>query len=597
VSGPAQRSVTRALAAALWATTLLFALTAFTPERDAIESFNSDDAISILMANEPHVTPFHLYYFGQDRFGGWPHLLLAAASRVVGPITPVAFSRVQVAWAWLGAIPLWQIAGEFAPGALVAYLAAFALPPRLTEHLLSASQPYSWQIGALFWTWWALRKLSSALRRPLLLIPVAFLLALLSVWGSRASVPMVVALAAIEVSRNRQPRKLRLSPIAIAIGAGLAEAVLRAVHARYSRAHFGRDYRTAVRTDFAHLGENLRGAFDRMVELTPGWLSVGAIAAGLFGLFFWILARRRGGRPLAAEEPALLAGTFAMLATTQLALCVATNWARINDYAPRYFVLSILFACLIAGVAVAWIATLVLPRAAWLVLLAGAGLFFAVRPSPGIAAEFPAAQDAARAVARIRPHAIVWGDYWSTYRLVAAAPESGLRPVPFADQYDRMPWLRRDLAASDVVVAPFRHTDRLGTPAEPAPLVVDGGEVLELAGTMVAATLPFAIYRRRTDAKAEVRVEEPGARALFDGRFDTTAPLRVLVFDYRCDASSAVHVLGGDAAAEVWRTGGWIPLAPAGPRLWSIPADSHGEVRLRLRGNGTAREVVVLCDR
>src|ERR1700738_1333783 len=89
-----------ALAAALWVVTLLFALRSFTPDRDLIGPFNSDDAISVIMANDTSFTPFHLFFFGQDRFGAWPHLLLSWTSHLVGAITPSMFIHFQVLWAW-----------------------------------------------------------------------------------------------------------------------------------------------------------------------------------------------------------------------------------------------------------------------------------------------------------------------------------------------------------------------------------------------------------------------------------------------------------------------------------------------------------------
>ena len=62
------------IAIAIWCFFLWRALNAFGPGSDTVPiSYNSDSAIPVLMANDQSpITVFNLYYYGTDRWGGWP---------------------------------------------------------------------------------------------------------------------------------------------------------------------------------------------------------------------------------------------------------------------------------------------------------------------------------------------------------------------------------------------------------------------------------------------------------------------------------------------------------------------------------------------
>jgi hypothetical protein len=587
-----------ALAASLWVVTLLFALRSFAPDRDLVGPFNSDDAISVIMANDTSFTPFHLFLFGQDRFGAWPHLLLALTSHLVGTITPSMFNHLQVLWAWLAAIPLWQLAGPFAPGVLAAYLLALTLPLPLVQTLF-AYQPYSWQIGALVWAWWMFRCVAQAERVRLLPVAGACVAAFLATWASRASGPMLVVIAAIESLRARRARSENLAtlavPVPVALASVIAESVLRTVHARYSQLHFGSDFRTSVMLDRGFLRQNLDAAFGRTVAMAPGWLSVAAGALGFGMLVLWVIAHLRRWPRRDWEEVAVLLGGFATVMAAQFSVAVVTTWVRLNDFSPRYFVLIGLFGALVLGTVTS---ALTWRGGVWAqaVVLGLSLIWFLHEGRPVHAAEhFLRARAAGLALARVEPRAFVWGSYWGTYLLAGAAPEARLRPIPFLS--DRMPWLDRDFASSQVVFGSFEYTDRFGTPADAARVVTDRGQVFEFVRSLKADTMPFAMYRRRTADRARLHLEQgsDGAAALFDGRPDTTYWPRELQLRYECTRSSTIDVLGEATSIERWRSQRWQPLTPATPQHWQLPK-AAGEVRLRIRSHGPVSELVILCD-
>src|SRR4051812_24538515 len=61
----------------IWSFFLWRALSVFGPSGTANDvTFNSDCAIPVLMSNDERpLTAFNLYYYGADRWGGWPFLV------------------------------------------------------------------------------------------------------------------------------------------------------------------------------------------------------------------------------------------------------------------------------------------------------------------------------------------------------------------------------------------------------------------------------------------------------------------------------------------------------------------------------------------
>jgi hypothetical protein len=419
-------------------------------------------------------------------------------------------------------------------------------------------------------------------------------------WISRASVPMLVAIAVLEALSARGAGKegstANVAPALIVIAAAIGESLLRTLHGRYALEHFGNDFATPVVTDREFLVQNAGAALARVVALPPGALSIAAVAFGLAALLWWGVARLRRWQPREWDELALLGGGFGIVATVQFAIAVLTMWVRVNGYGPRYFVLCSVFAALIIGILVSAFVHRLASGAQAFVLALGLAWFLHWRPAAHAAPEFSADRRAALALARAHPRAILWGDYWGTYVVAGAGPEAGLRPVPFDN--GRMPWLEGAFLKSDVVVASFLNTDRFGTPQDPTRLLLDRGQVFELVRTFVADALPFALYRRRTEARPSIDIEqgEAGAAALFDGRPDTTSWPRDLILRYACDGASTVDVLGGDLTLQRWQPPNWIPLAASRPRHWQLPAATVGDLRLRVSGSSALGEVVVLCD-
>jgi len=60
------------------------------------------------MSNDDRpITPFNLYYYGTDRWGGWPFLVAQAVRRSTGLLwTDQRLSAFQITWIFLGAFAI-----------------------------------------------------------------------------------------------------------------------------------------------------------------------------------------------------------------------------------------------------------------------------------------------------------------------------------------------------------------------------------------------------------------------------------------------------------------------------------------------------------
>ncbi|MCS7002695.1 MAG: hypothetical protein NZ518_07600, partial [Dehalococcoidia bacterium] len=182
----------------------------FAPWHASVRTFAADNAIVVLMANDPTIDLFHLYYFGQDRFGAWPFLLMQFAAIGLGVGWTVdAIYLVQTLWLCAGALALGAVAKRFALYLAVAYLCAVALNVAVAPYIFQIGQPYAWQIPALLFSWWSLRALGDAtvfpdaqgVGRRWALTTATAGIAFLAIWSSAMSAPLLIVVALAEALR------------------------------------------------------------------------------------------------------------------------------------------------------------------------------------------------------------------------------------------------------------------------------------------------------------------------------------------------------------------------------------------------------------
>ncbi len=542
--------------------------------------FNSDLAIPVLMVRAREWSLFDAYYWGQDRLGAWPLLLLRAAGRLFGHTFDYAgLHRVATAWVLTGVVVMARFAGAWRWAAAGLLAAVLVGDPDSRAILFDAAHPYPWQITALLLAWWGLRRLAErpgpAERGGWWLRAATAFVAFLAQWTSPLSGPLLLTVAGVEAVRARtlgaapgRAVRGRWGEGGLVVGAGiLAERVLRAAFHLYAHARFGKYYRDGMVLDRGHLADNARRVARTLATSTSMPLLVVATAGACAAVV--VLWRARGGRvPGWRVEGAALVLACWALAAAQLPVLFLVRHVRVNQFSTRYFSLVFVFGTLAGLLTLAGLAASLpglAPRWRGVLALAGAaGLAAGVLRVPAASAARPdvPARLAARLAARA-PGAPLLGGYWSTYVLAALQrPGTMLEPVPCEGRLVRTPWWAGELRRHRwvVVVANTYECPDAGSRGSPAPWVYQYGALLRLdrARWEQGAGLAFSLYENAT-ARAVAHAAAPAAAAW---RYcDADAALR-LGFAARARAqvmvALAVRSPGAELLAEPVFAGGGV---------------------------------------
>src|SRR5690349_11710811 len=92
-------------------------------------TFNSDCAIPVLMSNDERpITVFNLYYYGADRWGGWPLLLTQVVRRATGyRWSDQSVFILLTVWLFVGVLAVASLDRRSPVLAALAYLIALCL--------------------------------------------------------------------------------------------------------------------------------------------------------------------------------------------------------------------------------------------------------------------------------------------------------------------------------------------------------------------------------------------------------------------------------------------------------------------------------------
>ncbi|HKQ54136.1 MAG TPA: hypothetical protein VJT74_17295 [Pyrinomonadaceae bacterium] len=479
-------------ALALWAFLLWRATVVFGPSTDINDiPYSSDSAIPILMSNDERpITPFSLYYYGTDRWGAWPFLLTKLAHRATGcRWTDQSLFVMQVAWLFIGALVVVGLGGRDGMAAALAYLAALCLHRESRLQIFELSQLYAWQVGALLFGWYGLRRLyesylSPADKRPGLgraawLFLILFF-SFLAVWSSQASIIFLFILVHLEALRawakgreQHEGRRL-LKPYLLCFAAVAAAALLERLqkwnYHRHGWKHYGRDFATHFNLDSGHLADNFAAQFAHISGLSwwPLYLlpTLGLLA--LVGCVGYALLTRRAGlleklRSAPAEDALILAAGAYAIAAVNFTLTLLVDHVRLNLYDDRFLTLTNLFGPASGLLTVFLLLRLVArsarraadARPAFLLVMS---ILLVVKFPPLIHAPiYDLIEEGALVMERREPRAVIMGSYWETYMFAGLQTENTMTAVPLEGEELRMPWTKAEVRrARHIILARWR---------------------------------------------------------------------------------------------------------------------------------------------
>lgn len=446
----------------------------------AIHPYNSDTAIQLLMANADSWTPFHLYYFGQDRFGALPFTLASLIHVVTGlRWTPFTLGATQTLFCFVGAFAFGKLTRAPALYAAVGAICMLVFSVRYVHFDLA---PYGWQLALIFFAWWALRaaRIEWSWKRA----AIATFAVFIASWLSALSAPLLLIVAFMEAAfaPGRWRRFVLVGP---AICGGLLEGAVRGLHQVYSKRTFGHSYRT-------NMGLKLEGAASSLWDLVrtddgPGLFVCGTLLASVVAIVLLVRARRRS----LVNDHLVIVATLGAMVFAQLFLVAASVHVR-DNLDSRYLNIADTMAKLAVAVfAIEGIRRFTLHAELPMTIVANAFLLAAPlwMKDPGRDAEQTRFRNVALALTegRTAPTYLL-SVYWEVYAVAGMHPVGAILPVTLRDNYHRTPFTDRGAAEQEFVWVGRNSQDGVAL-AEPPP------EYLYEAGTL---------FHKRSDAPLQV---------------------------------------------------------------------------------------------
>jgi len=488
-----------------WLLFLILSIRVFRPENIYV-GFDSDSAIPVLMANEDRpVIIFDMYYWGVDRWGGWPMMLARKVHHATGfEWTNYSLHVFRATWVFLGLLVLAWMDRRLRLAVLVSGLIALCLEPTIRWLLFNLSQVYGWQLTAVLLAWFSLRRLLATAQIKRILWSLSFYVsALLAIWSSEASAPYVCFLLLLEslrsyfLNRDDSPNKRKwtryVTALLLLAAAIVSHMLIKANYHRHGRKHWGGDYKAQVSIDVGHLWENVQGNWRNLMDFDFGPLLV---LAGAFllvitaVLVYTILTRKHQLRAtlmrFALDDTVIMITALAGMALINLVLMLSLSHVRESGYSSRYLSPTF-FLGSIAGLMTIFLMLrlfadrLRLTRYVLPTAIVAAFLYLAVQfPHVQLSDNYKFEKETALTLAQKAPGGFVMGGYWETYIFAALQPrETRMTPLPLEGLHVRIPWTPKMLRDGREVVIECRHNEIMNRGPLPAELT-EYGNVLKL---------------------------------------------------------------------------------------------------------------------
>jgi hypothetical protein len=491
----------------IWGFFFRRALRTFGPSNDiVIISYHSDAAIPVMMCNDERpVTVFNLYYYAADRWGGWPFLFAQFIRYLTGyRWTDQSLYAMQAFWIFLGALVLAGLSRRDRLPVVVVYIITLCLHIRIRYHLFSISQVYAWQLTALLFAWYSLRRFLDSYLENQTIKTLAkrdikkhfvwgFLVLWFSyfaVWSSPASVPFLGFLFGLEAMRmylkteEEDERKRFWSGCKWAAGLILAASVIERLqkmnYHRYGLKRYGHEFKTDFKLDTGYLTGNLKIHLESLGKLS--WWPLDLLPAlallAFAAVYLYFAARRKKSslkklRDLLSRDTTILIIGCYGIACINFVLVVLVDHVRFNLYDDRFLTLTNLLAPVSAMMILFMTFDLTakffkVRRYVRPLLIAAAVIYLKVNfPVEGYSPLYKTLKETAFVLNQKAPGGVLMGGYWETYVFTSFQERDALTPVPFEGQGYRTPWTPEKLKQADTVVVEYRHSKLGGTEGPP----------------------------------------------------------------------------------------------------------------------------------
>ena len=499
-----QKSAVVVIVLIVWSVFVWRAVTTFGPQSGHTD-FNSDGAIPVLMANDVRpITVFDTYYYGTDRWGGWP----LVTARLINHATGFRWSEVRLltartVWLFIGILILALLNRRVALPVVMIGIVVLSLQYILRLRLYDLGQVYAWQITALLFGWFALRKwlerrcLSEV--RLISLESVGYSLAvvvpsLLATLSSPLSGPLLCFIVGVETLRLyarklatlRRSLRYGLQSLGLILFSMLTEFLIRINFHRHGLKHYQEDFKTEVNLDWNYLFINLKIHLQSLFAFTwwPLLVLTFAFVVALLVVIFSRRLREKLKADLVDDTSFAIVGAFG-IALINFLLVVAVDHVRLSLYDNRYLTPTFFFGA-IGGLLVVWrmfelaFRELNVADYAQPIFAAALLLLLTIAFPPYLnATVYQLRKETALALAQKSPNAMLMGGYWETYVFSALQPTNMLTPLPLEGYQVRMPWTIKRLHEAEEVIVEYKRNN-LGGRETPPPQITQYGASLRL---------------------------------------------------------------------------------------------------------------------
>ena len=504
----------------VWLVFLILSIRVFGPD-SAHSEFNSDSAIPVLMSNDDRpVTVFDTYYYGADRWGGWPTMIAKQLHRKTGlHWTGQRIHVVKTVWLFLGLLVLVYLNARAAPVVIVGSLVAISLDQFLRKRVFDISQLYAWQLTALFLAWLCLRQLfarsqSSTLMKTFWAVAFYFC-GFFAIWNSVVSAPCLAVLVVVEGIRshfsNQQSVTKRRFALAVVLllAATASELLMKLNYHRYNLKHFGYDYKTPMFFERGYLSQNLLRNWQNVVEFSF-FPFIALAVLFVVGIAVLILYARLSGKrallnrvlSLFRDDTNTMVVALTLMAVVNFVIMICVSHVRASSYESRFLTPTFIFG-VIGGFLTIYLAIRAVAnridsgRYVLILVLAGAFIWLCVEfPRRQVSDRYEAYRQTALILSEKAPGAILMGGYWETYIFPALQPTNTMTPLPLEGRHIRIPWTPAMLQHYEQVVVEYHRGELVPKDSPPPDELVEYGNVLKLqdAHFYERGELAFALY-------------------------------------------------------------------------------------------------------
>jgi len=420
---------------------------------------------------------------------------------------------VRATWVFLGLLVLVWLNRRAALAVLVSCLIPLCLEHNIRWLLFTLSQVYAWQLTALFLAWLCLRRVLAAELLPatgkrVLIKRIIWCLsfyvsALLAIWSSEASAPLLGFLLLLEASRsyflqrdepaNKWKWTRYVTALLLVGAATVSHMLMKANYHRHGLKHWGQEFKATTWVDVGYLWQNVQGTWRNLIEFDFGpllFISAVFLLVMTVVVVYAVLTKNRLVRErlmyIALDDDVIMTAGLAGVALINLVLMTLLSHVRLGGYNNRYLNPTF-FLGSIAGLMAVYIMLglvaqrLKLTRYVIPIAVAAAFLFLIVRfPHFELSPRYKRDKETALTLARKAPGGVIMGTYWETYIYAALQqPTNTMTPLPLEGQHVRIPWTKAMLLNAREAVIEYRHNEVMNRGPLPAELV-QYGNVLKL---------------------------------------------------------------------------------------------------------------------